>query len=89
MLERLVAGHPSPQAAARISELEAQVEDLESVLRQRDEVLAGQIAEATRLAGELTIAQQDIDRLAGELGVAEQERQRLDGLLETAKQDAR
>ena len=87
MLERLVAGHPSPQAAARISELEARVEDLERVLRQRDEALAGQIAEAARLAGELTIAQQDIERLAGELGAAEQERQRLDGLLETAKQD--
>ena len=87
MLERLVAGHPSPQAAARISELEARVEELERVLRQRDEALAGQTAEAARLAGELTVAQQDIDRLAGELGVAEQERQRLDGLLETAKQD--
>ena len=97
MLERLVAGHPSPQAAARISELEARVEDLERVLRQRDEALAGQTAEAARLArelpvaqqdidrlaGELTIAQQDIDRLAGELDVAEQERQRLDDLLES------
>jgi hypothetical protein len=85
MLERLVVGHPPPQAAARISELEACVEDFERVLRQRDEALAAQTAEAARLAGALTIAQRDIDRLVGELGAAEKERQRLDSLLETAR----
>ena len=72
LLERIVAGEPPPQSAARI-------EDLERVLRLRDEELHSARAEAARLAGELTTLAQDRDRLVGELNASEQDRHRLTG----------
>lgn len=93
-LERFVAGQPPPQAAARITELEAHAGDLEGALRQRDKDVA-------RLSEELAVARQDVQRLtdalgaanadrqllAEELGAAQAERQKLAGELAAAQQD--
>jgi hypothetical protein len=81
LLERIVAGEPPPQSAARIA-------DLESVLRLREEELATSRATEARLLGELGVLAQDRDRLtgelnrvAGELTASEHERHRLGGEL--------
>jgi len=81
LLERIVAGEPPPQSAARIA-------DLESVLRLREEELATSRATEARLLGELGVLAQDRDRLAGELNrvageltASEHERHRLGGEL--------
>lgn len=85
-LEQNVVREAVPLSAARI-------EDLERVLRLRDEELATSRAGEARLLGELSALVQDRDRLAvefnrvsGELGGSEQERHRLAGELGQLRQ---
>jgi 2-polyprenyl-3-methyl-5-hydroxy-6-metoxy-1,4-benzoquinol methylase len=69
-LERNIAAGVPPLSAAR-------VEDLERVVRLRDDELSSSRAEEARLVTELNALTQDRDRLAGAFHAADQDRHRL------------
>lgn len=75
LLERLAAGHPSPEAAARI-------EDLERVLRQRDEDLMRERNELARTLGEFNRVLGELDRVQETLRQRTNESAELQGRLD-------